>query len=127
MRPTIPAQPGGCPLILPRGHQRGRAAAAGRYAPASSHYRSSRAGAVCFPAACPQIRSNSLVALAFLAWLDDRGTTLGAATQADIDDWLHGATRYRYLLRDFLARSSPPARTARRTPDPDPQAPPARN
>lgn len=41
-------------------------------------------------------------ALAFLSWLDDRGTTLGAAIQADVDDWLHGATRYRYLLRDFL-------------------------
>ena len=38
----------------------------------------------------------------FLAWLDDRGTTLGAATQADVDDWLDGATRYRSLLRDFL-------------------------
>jgi hypothetical protein len=47
-------------------------------------------------------RGRILAALAFLAWLDDRGTTLGAATQADIDDWLHGATRYRYLLRDFL-------------------------
>ena len=48
-------------------------------------------------------RGRILAALAFLAWLDDRGTTLGAATQADVDDWLHGATRYRYLLRDFLA------------------------
>jgi hypothetical protein len=44
--------------------------------------------------------------LAFLAWLDDRGTTLGAATQADVDDWLHGATHYRYLLRDFLTWAS---------------------
>jgi hypothetical protein len=51
-------------------------------------------------------RGRILVALAFLAWLDDRGTTLGAATQADVDDWLHGATRYRYLLRDFLAWAS---------------------
>ena len=48
-------------------------------------------------------RGRILAALAFLAWLDDRGTTLGTATQADVDDWLHGATRYRYLLRDFLA------------------------
>jgi hypothetical protein len=48
-------------------------------------------------------RGRILAALAFLAWLDDRDTTLGTATQADIDDWLHGATRYRYLLRDFLA------------------------
>jgi hypothetical protein len=51
-------------------------------------------------------RGRILVALAFLAWLDDRGTTLGAATQADVDDWLDGATRYRYLLRDFLAWAS---------------------
>jgi hypothetical protein len=48
-------------------------------------------------------RGRILAALAFLAWLDDRGTTLGTATQADVDDWLHGATCYRYLLRDFLA------------------------
>jgi hypothetical protein len=46
-------------------------------------------------------RGRILAALAFLAWLDERGTTLGAATQADIDDWLHGATQQRYLLRDF--------------------------
>jgi len=51
-------------------------------------------------------RGRILVALAFLTWLDDRGTALGAATQADVDDWLHGATRYRYLLRDFLAWAS---------------------
>jgi hypothetical protein len=51
-------------------------------------------------------RGRILAALTFLAWLDDRGTTLGAATQADVDDWLHGATRYRYLLRDFLAWAS---------------------
>jgi hypothetical protein len=48
-------------------------------------------------------RGRILAALAFLAWLDDRGATLGAATQADVDTWLHGATRYRYLLRDFLS------------------------
>jgi hypothetical protein len=86
-------------------------------------------------------RGRILVALALLAWLDDRGTTLGAATQADVDDWLDGATHYRYLLRDFLIWASarrplprpppvlprPLARTARRTPDPDPQTPPARN
>jgi hypothetical protein len=47
-------------------------------------------------------RGRILAALAFLAWLDDRGTTLGGATQADVDTWLDGATRYRYLLRDFL-------------------------
>ena len=51
-------------------------------------------------------RGRILAALAFLAWLDDRGTTLGAATQADVDDWLHGATHYRYLLRDFLTWAS---------------------
>src|SRR6266700_92539 len=51
-------------------------------------------------------RGRILAALAFLAWLDDRGTALGAATQADVDDWLHGATRYRYLLRDFLTWAS---------------------
>jgi hypothetical protein len=51
-------------------------------------------------------RGRILAALAFLAWLDDRGTTLGAATQADVDTWLDGATRYRYLLRDFLTWAS---------------------
>jgi hypothetical protein len=51
-------------------------------------------------------RGRILAALAFLAWLDDRGAALGSATQADIDDWLHGATRYRYLLRDFLTWAS---------------------
>jgi hypothetical protein len=51
-------------------------------------------------------RGRILVALAFLAWLDDRGTTLGAATQADVDDWLHGASQQRYLLRDFLIWAS---------------------
>jgi hypothetical protein len=51
-------------------------------------------------------RGRILVALAFLAWLDDRGTALGAATQADVDDWLDGATHYRYLLRDFLIWAS---------------------
>lgn len=51
-------------------------------------------------------RGRILAALAFLAWLDDRGTTLGAATQADVDDWLHGATHCRYLLRDFLIWAS---------------------
>jgi len=51
-------------------------------------------------------RGRILAALAFLAWLDDRGTTLGAATQADVDDWLHSATRQHYLLRDFLTWAS---------------------
>ena len=51
-------------------------------------------------------RGRILAALAFLAWLDDRGTTLGAATQADVDDWLHGATQQHYLLRDFLTWAS---------------------
>lgn len=58
-------------------------------------------------------RGRILVALAFLAWLDDRGTTLAAATQADIDDWLHGATHYRYLLRDFLIWATAAAWPAR--------------
>jgi hypothetical protein len=51
-------------------------------------------------------RGRILAALAFLAWLDDRGTTLGAATQADVDDCLHGPTQQRYLLRDFLIWAS---------------------
>ncbi len=51
-------------------------------------------------------RDPILAALAFLAWLDDCGATLGAATQADVDTWLDGATRYRYLLRDFLTWAS---------------------
>ncbi len=37
-------------------------------------------------------RGRILAALAFLTWLDDRGATLGAATQADVDTWLDAAT-----------------------------------
>ena len=58
-------------------------------------------------------RGRILAALAFLAWLDDRGTTLGAATQADVDDWLDGATQYRYLLRDSSPGPAPAAWPAR--------------
>jgi len=61
-------------------------------------------------------RGRILAALAFLAWLDDRGTTLGAATQADIDDWLHGATRYRYPAAGLprLGQRPPPGRQGHR-------------
>lgn len=44
-------------------------------------------------------RSHILVAAQFLAWLDERGTTLADATQADIDAWLDHATQHRYLVR----------------------------
>jgi hypothetical protein len=46
-------------------------------------------------------RSHILVAAQFLAWLDERGTTLADATQADIDAWLDHATQHRYLVRAF--------------------------
>ncbi len=48
-------------------------------------------------------RTHVLIALEFLAWLDERGTSLADARQADIDDWLHDAAQTRYLVRAFLA------------------------
>jgi hypothetical protein len=53
------------------------------------------------PNAASWARSHILIAAQFLAWLDERGTTLGAATQADIDAWLDKATQNRYLVRAF--------------------------
>jgi hypothetical protein len=53
------------------------------------------------PSAARWARSHILIALQFLAWLDNRGTTLAAATQADIDAWLDNATQHRYLIRAF--------------------------
>jgi hypothetical protein len=53
------------------------------------------------PSAARWARSHILIALQFLAWLDDRGTTLAAATQTDIDAWLDNATQHRYLVRAF--------------------------
>jgi hypothetical protein len=53
------------------------------------------------PSAARWARSHILIALRFLAWLDDRGTALAAATQTDIDAWLDNATQHRYLVRAF--------------------------
>jgi hypothetical protein len=53
------------------------------------------------PNAARWARSHILAATQFLAWLDQRGTSLTAATQADIDTWLDGATQHRYLIRAF--------------------------
>jgi len=53
------------------------------------------------PSAACWARGHILIAAQFLAWLDERGTTLGAATQADIDAWLDNAAQSRYLVRAF--------------------------
>ena len=53
------------------------------------------------PNAARWARSHILAAMQFLAWLDERGTSLAAATQADIDAWLDNATQHRYLVRAF--------------------------
>ena len=53
------------------------------------------------PSAARWARSHIRIALQFLAWLDDRGTTLADVTQADIDAWLDNATQHRYLVRAF--------------------------
>jgi hypothetical protein len=53
------------------------------------------------PNAARSARSRILAAMQFLAWLDERGTPLAAATQADIDAWLDNATQHRYLIRAF--------------------------
>ncbi|MBX6391600.1 MAG: hypothetical protein IRZ08_21865, partial [Frankia sp.] len=54
------------------------------------------------PSAARWARGHVLAALAFLTWLDERGTTLADATQTDVDNWLHDAAQTRYLLRGFL-------------------------
>jgi hypothetical protein len=53
------------------------------------------------PSAARWARSHILIAAQFLAWLDERGTSLATATQADIDTWLDNATQNRYLVRAF--------------------------
>jgi hypothetical protein len=53
------------------------------------------------PNAARWARSHILIAVQFLAWLDQRGTTLATATQADVDAWLDNATQHRYLVRAF--------------------------
>jgi hypothetical protein len=53
------------------------------------------------PSAARWARSHILAAVQFLAWLDQRGTRLAAATQADVDAWLDNATQHRYLVRAF--------------------------
>jgi hypothetical protein len=53
------------------------------------------------PSAARWARSRIQVAAQFLAWLDERGTSLAAATQADVDAWLDNATQHRYLVRAF--------------------------
>jgi hypothetical protein len=53
------------------------------------------------PNAARWARSHIRIAVQFLAWLDNRGTTLATATQTDIDAWLDNATQHRYLVRAF--------------------------
>lgn len=48
-------------------------------------------------------RSQITLALDFLSWLDEHDTTLATATQADLDRWLDGGSRYRYFLTNFIA------------------------
>jgi hypothetical protein len=48
-------------------------------------------------------RQQIRAALDFLAWLDQRGTGLADAGQAEIDAWLTGGGSQRYSIRYFLA------------------------
>ncbi|QOW01444.1 hypothetical protein [Rhodococcus pyridinivorans] len=47
-------------------------------------------------------RSQISLALDFLSWLDEHDTPLATATQADLDRWLDGGSRYRYFLANFI-------------------------
>jgi len=47
-------------------------------------------------------RTRILIALDFLAWLDQHDRTLATTTQADIDTWLTTGTTNRYHLRTFI-------------------------
>jgi hypothetical protein len=47
-------------------------------------------------------RNNIRATISFLAWLRDRGITLAACRQADVDHWLHAGPSA-FLARDFLA------------------------
>ena len=57
-----------------------------------------------FPAAIGrQLRVRVLVALEFLAWIDQQGTTLAELRQDDVDRWLgEEQTQRRYRVRHFL-------------------------
>jgi hypothetical protein len=64
-----------------------RRAARRAYTAASGHY----------------LRTRILIALDFLAWLDDRRAALQDIKQADVDLWLATGSTHRYAIRDFLS------------------------
>ncbi|MGI9004535.1 MAG: hypothetical protein ACR2GH_23265, partial [Pseudonocardia sp.] len=47
-------------------------------------------------------RTQTLLALQLLSWLDEHGKDLGTATQADLDAWLDEGRDYRHLVRGFI-------------------------
>lgn len=85
-----------------------------------ARYRARRRGTT--TSAATWVRTQTLLALRFLSWLDQRGETLDTAAQADIDSWLDDGSRYHYLVSGFITWA-----TARRLctdlPHPDPQRP----
>ncbi len=52
--------------------------------------------------AATYVRSQIRIALQFLSWLDEHGTTLNTATQADLDQWLDSTSEYGYVLSSFI-------------------------
>jgi len=48
------------------------------------------------------LRSQVIITLDFLSWLDERGQTLTTARQSDLDLWLGEGTQTSYLLASFL-------------------------
>lgn len=56
--------------------------------------------------AATYVRSQVRIALQFLAWLDEHGTTLDTATQADLDRWLDSTSQYGYVLSSFITWAS---------------------
>ena len=47
-------------------------------------------------------RTQTLLALQLLSWLDEHGKDLGTATQSDLDAWLDEGRDYRHLVRGFI-------------------------
>ncbi|ODU05018.1 MAG: hypothetical protein ABS81_08690 [Pseudonocardia sp. SCN 72-86] len=47
-------------------------------------------------------RTQTLLALQLLSWLDEQGKDLATATQADLDIWLDHGRDYRHLVRGFV-------------------------
>lgn len=55
------------------------------------------------PQAATHIRTQVILSLDFLAWLDERGTTLATANQSDLDAWLTQGSQTRYFLAPFIS------------------------